>query len=283
MVVVAGGLPSGLPSRVGDALAEGSFSIIYKTVGDRELSVVKVIDKNTWRAFVMQYGSSLTFTSEIAILSELNHPNIIRLISHAETELSAYLELPYMPGGSLYDYIAQRGPCDDAKACVLGSEILSAISHVHACGILHRDIKLENVLCTGETPTMSLQLSDFGLSKHVGTGCNTLCGTPIYRAPELHGVHGIIPLPGYKFEVDAWSFGVLYYTLHYEEFPFDADSRGNPDFTTLWKSNFDSFTPPIHEAAQRILTGLLISVPAERLRLPDVPKHNWLHCHVPRP
>jgi serine/threonine protein kinase len=275
---MADGSPD-LPLHLGRAIASGSFSTIYKTVGDSQRSVVKVTKRHTWLAIVEKYGSSLTFTSEVDMLSKLSHPNVMNFLSYAATESSVYMELPYMTSGSLYEYIERTGPCNDANACALGSEILSAINHAHLHDILHRDIKLENVLCTGKPTPVSLQLCDFGLSKHVGTGCLTLCGTPFYKAPELHAAHRVFPLPGYGFEVDAWSFGVLYYILHYQEFPFDEDSQGEPDFTSMWQSSSEAFVPPIHVAAQRILTGLLTLVPAERLGLRDLPQHHWLHSN----
>ena len=268
-----------LPLRLGRTIASGTFSTIYKTVDDSQGSVVKVTQRNTWLALVEKYGSSLTFTSEMEMLSKLSHPNIIKLLSYAATFSSVYMELPYMTRGSLYEYIERTGPCNDNDACALGSEILSAINHAHLHDIVHRDIKLENVLCTGKATPLSLLLSDFGLSKHVGAGCTTLCGTPFYQAPELHAAHKIYPLPGYRFEVDAWSFGVLYYLLHYQEFPFDWDSRGSPDFTSMWQLSPNTFVPPIHMAAQRILTGLLTLAPAERLGLHDLPQHHWLRSN----
>ena len=83
------------------------------------------------------------------------------------------------------------------------AEIFSALVYLHDRALLHRDIKLDNVVCTGVPSPNALKLIDFALCTSVHRVCTTLCGTPAYMAPELLSLTSHALPPGYGFEVDA--------------------------------------------------------------------------------
>ena len=152
------------------------------------------------------------------------HPFIVALLAVVEVETAAApaLLLEYLPGGQLLDVMVERGDSLGPHghrfyvACVA-----SALAHVHARGVLYRDLKPENVLLDALGIP---RLVDFGLAREVGDAGNdaasfrarTLCGTPEYLSPEM--VSGA----GYSFPSDCWALGVLAFELANGYTPFNA-------------------------------------------------------------
>lgn len=124
-------------------------------------------------------------SKEVKLLMRLDHPNIIRLHQVIETETEMYIIMEYASGGELIDYIAAKGHLSEREGRVLFRQLISAIDHCHLAGVVHRDLKLENLLLSSDK---SLRLSDFGLGRTIRTTdqyLNTFCGTPLYAGPEL--------------------------------------------------------------------------------------------------
>ena len=94
--------------------------------------------------------------------------------------------------------------------------------------------------------------------------------------PELDITSQQFPLPGYGMEVDAWSFGVVYFLLKHGTYPFDTNAHGYPDVATLWMPAHDAGPALSRQSVARIWAGLLQPLATERIRLSDVPSYNWL-------
>jgi serine/threonine protein kinase len=115
----------------------------------------------------------------------LDHPNIIRLYQVIDTAEELYIIMDYASGGELIDYIAAKGSLSEKEGRKFFRQLISAIDHCHLAGVIHRDLKLENMLLD---ENKNLVLSDFGLGRSLQTSdqvCNTFCGTPLYASPEL--------------------------------------------------------------------------------------------------
>ena len=143
--------------------------------------------------------------TEKKILSEFRHPYLVHLFSTFETQSHVYFCLEPLLGGSLGD-IAPRGtPVAARTATFYTAEALLGLWFLHDCGVIYRDLKLENILLDSHG---HLRLADFGLAKVLEEGrdtTSTLCGTPDYVAPEM--IRG----NEYNRAVDLWSLGVLLY------------------------------------------------------------------------
>ena len=125
------------------------------------------------------------------------------------------------PGGDLLNYVRKRRKLTEKNAKFLFKQIMQGIAYMHTIGIVHRDIKLDNILLDGHG---NVKIGDFGVSRRVDPDelLFEQCGTPAYIAPE------IVQEIGYKgFPVDIWSAGVCLYAILYGNVPFKANQIGD--------------------------------------------------------
>jgi len=147
-------------------------------------------------------------------LTQLRNPFIIKLLDVIETPQELHIFLEYISGGELVALILRNQGLSESHTHKLFLQILSAIETCHKHSIIHRDIKLQNILLD---QNKDIKLIDFGLSNFMEEGVfrMTFCGTPAYASPEI--------LLGTKYtgpEVDVWSLGVVLYAMLTSEFPF---------------------------------------------------------------
>jgi len=152
---------------------------------------------------------------EIKIMSSLHHPHIVNVYEVYENRDRIILVMECADGGELYDYI-NNNKLTEKEARRIFRQIVSAIKFMHQNGIVHRDLKLENLLLDQNN---NAKIADFGLSNYYSQNdlLKTYCGSPLYASPEI--VNG---QPYYGPEVDCWSLGVVLYTLVYGTMPFDG-------------------------------------------------------------
>ena len=144
--------------------------------------------------------------NEVSILNNLDHPNIVKYFETYDDKKYLYLVMEYVKGKTLLREITDHDVDEftEKKAAVYMEKIFKAVNHCHAQGIVHRDIKPDNVMVAKNN---RIKLIDFGLSAVVNKGnkLGEVCGTPHYMAPELFS--GI----GYDAKADMWSLGVMLY------------------------------------------------------------------------
>ncbi|XP_066444753.1 hormonally up-regulated neu tumor-associated kinase-like [Eleutherodactylus coqui] len=139
---------------------------------------------------------------EIKIQKMIQHPNIVPLYEAYETGSSYYLVMELCEGGDLLDKLSEKNKIEEREAKSYIRQIVTAVEHLHRKGIVHRDIKLENILLDDES---NIKLVDFGLSNTISyyglcpQPLRTQCGTRAYAAPEL-----LMGKP-YDAKVDVWS------------------------------------------------------------------------------
>ena len=193
--------------------------------------VIKVYHKTTKVPYAMKTlrlekkhpkSSLAELKKEIAIMAELDHPNIVRLIETFYTEQAVFLIMELCEGGELFDHLLSRRASSfgEKEACEIIRKIVAATRYLHDHNIVHRDLKLENVLFTGKEDDSELKLCDFGLSDHFKSGkhMHSTLGTPYYIAPEV--------LKGdYDQKCDCWSIGVIAYMLLSGTPPFAGTSN----------------------------------------------------------
>ncbi|KAH9483657.1 CBL-interacting protein kinase 18 [Psilocybe cubensis] len=190
------------------------------------------------------------FVREVEVLKHISHPNITPLLAHLSTASHHILVLPYLPGGDLLGLVNNDvawGMLGESVLRRIWCEICKAVGWMHGVGLVHRDIKLENILLTttafssltptSPRPTLStlpappapfIKLTDFGLSRFVEIDANgeaellsTRCGSEAYAAPEL--VTGGGGSGGGVYDArrtDAWACGVVLYALVGRQLPF---------------------------------------------------------------
>lgn len=198
-------------------IGHGASSVVYNAVHvlTRKRVAVKVIDKTK----LNEEGLKLA-RRESERLREIDHPLIVHLYETIETEQFLYVIMEIIKGQTLLDYLNSSGPFKEDHVKEIFGQIVLAVSYLHSKGVVHRDLKLENiVLMKGNI----VRLLDFGFSREIEDGAlmNTFCGSIHYAAPEL-----FLRQP-YSKEVDVWSLGVILYALVSNRFPFDAQGNVN--------------------------------------------------------
>ena len=224
------------------------------------LFAMKILSKDR----VAAKGQVAHTRSERQILVEIRHPYIVRLRCAFQSERKLYLVTDYYAGGALYAHLRRARRFAEPRARAHAAELCLALDHLHAHGIIYRDLKLENVLLGADG---HVALADFGLSKE-NLACahdarlTTFCGTAEYLAPEL------LDGRAYGAQVDWWAFGALLYEILCGRTPFFDRNRKamfRAILTDAPRFGDERTTAPFSPAAVALLEGLLVKAPAERL------------------
>ncbi|KAH8051970.1 serine/threonine kinase [Aureococcus anophagefferens] len=203
-----------LKRREGDG-ARGLFSGgKARGSGEPEFRAVKVCRKRpAWRQ-----GNDETFAQlrrEITALRLLDHPNVLRSYEDFEDATHYLFVMEYAAGGELFERLSKVGSFSERTAANLTRDVASALAHCHANGVIHRDMKLENLLLP--TPLLrNVKLADFGMAHSDRGITTTLCGTPGFIAPEQRTGRP------YGAKVDVWGLGCVLYIMLSGMEPFDA-------------------------------------------------------------
>ncbi|KAM9733399.1 ribosomal protein S6 kinase-related protein-like isoform 3-T3 [Menidia menidia] len=237
-------------------IAKGSLGPILKLkdISKDKIYAVKVLSKSE----ILKQKLLEQSKGEVIIQRQLKHPFIHKLHRCWQTRHHVFIMCDYCSAGDLYTYWLLRGRFQEAEVRLFAAEMGGALGFLQDLGIMHRDIKMENILISDRG---HLRLSDFGLSRRLVRGGRafTICGTIPYMAPEV--------LSGgpYNHAADWWSLGILLFTLVAGEFPLAAE----PDHRRMWRKARDfpyAIPKTFSSALALLLTDLLCKNPANRLR-----------------
>lgn len=266
---------------IGATLGSGNFATVKKgTPKDKTkvisatgrtippLVAIKVIDKS-------KVEDMKDIQTEIDILFQMSHPNIIALFEIYDSPKHMNLVMELVTGGELFDRIVEVGSYTEREAASTMKILCEALNYLHDKGIVHRDLKPENILLKNKEELDSLTVADFGLARCMSETdlMQTACGTPGYVAPE------VLKNMGYNGGAcDMWSAGVILYILlcgfppfYEEELPalFEQILHARYDFPSPW---WDSISAP----AKDLVAKLLVTDPDERLTADKVLAHPWV-------
>jgi aurora kinase len=255
-------------------LGAGSFGHVYlvKHKVTKAEYAIKAIDKRN----KTNQEEKPYFRREIEVMYKIHHPNVVKLYGHFEDNNYCYFIMEYISKGNVYGLI----PSDKKKrinpkvVATLMKDVISAVYYLHNMNpiIIHRDIKPENVLLADN---LVAKLTDFGWSNYMQEDekRTTVCGTPIYLAPE------IIKEQGHDEKVDIWCIGVLCFELITGNVPF----QGN-DIDTL-KDNIlhlkITWPKDINIDAKNLIKKILKSDPASRISLEEMLQHPFFTKYFP--
>lgn len=254
-------------------LGEGHFGrvLLAKDRRTREKFAVKVIKRNQ-----SEVRNAILIQRELEILRLVNHKNIVRLYDLFDTTDKLYLVLEYMPGGHLFQVLSnKRLTYNEERASVILRDVIQGLAYLHERGIVHRDVKPENVLTTSTTWPFTTKLADFGLSNFLAPTAGVLeskVGTPYFVARE------IVTTESYNALADMWSVGVLMYQMLSSRLPFEGNQTKSVLYAIL--DGRYSFPSPefdsISDEAKDLISKLICVDTGKRLSATEALRHPWI-------
>ena len=225
---------------------------------------------------------------ETNLMRRLNHPNITKILEMFEDEEYILIIMEYINGGNLFSFVKKRRKLTEKISKFLFKQIILGIKHIHSQNIVHRDVKLENILIDLNN---NIKICDFGIGRILSSPEELLhdqCGTPMYMAPEILTCS---KEKGYKgFPVDIWSAGIALYIMLSGTLPFnvknendsfiDGNNKNKKKNMALKKviiNNEPKKIEKISDNARDLLHGLLNKDPNKRLTCDEILKHPWLN------
>ncbi|XP_061247136.1 serine/threonine-protein kinase ULK2 isoform X1 [Bos javanicus] len=239
-----------------DLVGHGAFAVVFRgrhrQKTDWEVAIKSINKKNLSK-------SQILLGKEIKILKELQHENIVALYDVQELPNSVFLVMEYCNGGDLADYLQAKGTLSEDTIRVFLHQIAAAMRILHSKGIIHRDLKPQNILLSYASRKKSsvsgirIKIADFGFARYLHSNmmAATLCGSPMYMAPE------VIMSQHYDAKADLWSIGTVIYQCLVGKPPFQANSP--QDLRMFYEKN-RNLMPSIPRETSPYLANLLLGL-----------------------
>lgn len=209
--------------------------------------------------------------SEVNAYRKLVHKYIVSMLDYKNIGFDKYMSLEYIDGNDLYRHMENRSfkPIPEKDVKKLMGKVLKGLEYCHNNGVIHRDVKLENLILTKNS---EIKIIDFEFCCFVKNCCDEQilnCGTIGYNSPQI-----LFKKPYAACSTDVWSFGVTIYALIYGEMPF------SPNQLTLLK-NIESFPQldfpdeKVSSSLKDLLTKMLTISINDRIHFSNLKNHNW--------
>jgi len=246
-------------------LGEGNFAVVR--LGTHRITktrvAVKIVDKNELDGENLQ-----KISREIDIMRRLSHRHVIQMYQVLETSSFIYIVTEYAQNGEIFDFLVNNGKMSELDATHKFSQILSAVNYCHRRGVVHRDLKAENLLLDDN---WNVKLADFGFSNYYRAGetLSTWCGSPPYAAPEL--------FEGKAYDgpkTDVWSLGVILYALVAGSLPFDGQTL--QDLRSRVISGQFRIPFFLSQECESLIRSMLVVDPAKRFSIQQIVRHKWM-------
>ena len=263
--------------KISKLIGTGSFGTVklghHIETPDRAVAIKSILKEKVKKKEVLE--------RELNTLKKLDHPNIIKFYETYDDGKYVHFVMEYYAGGDLFERLESPNEpmITEDQVKTIMHKLIKTVLYMHKKNIVHRDLKLENILLNGPTFDADIKIIDFGLSTFINENemlnLHSKVGTPLYVAPEVHD--GI-----YKFECDVWSLGVILYFLLATEPPFLAANL--KDTYALAKAGIVEFNEEIwkfysDEAKDLILKMLKVQI-NERITLKKALLHPWFKTKI---
>nr|CAH7734998.1 unnamed protein product [Callosobruchus chinensis] len=248
----------------------GSYAVVRMAHSDRH-------DGNVAIKIVSKFSAPTDYLKkflprEIEVVKGLRHPNLIRFLQAIETTHRVYIIMEYAENGSLLDIIRKDQYIDETRARKWFRQLVDAVEYCHDRGVVHRDIKCENMLMDVK---WNVKLSDFGFARsHLRTKTGefllseTYCGSYAYASPEI--LRGIPYQPQYA---DVWSMGVVLFAMVFGRLPFD-DSNYRELIKQVSNKVVFPKDPKISHTCKSLISKILAPLKS-RIRMNGIRQDQW--------
>ena len=255
-------------------IGQGNYSKVY--YGRHKITnqriAVKHITKSSVKPKILE-----SLILEIEVLKYMRHVNIIHLIDVVLSEQSIYIVLEYCKGGDLAEFLRESTRQTAETTLKFATQLRDGLKMFNDLNIIHRDLKPQNILLSERSPNAVLKIADFGFAKFSIDLSSTVCGSPLYMAPEV-----IKGLP-YNNSVDLWSVGVIIWEMVTGSVPFPANNWAE------LVSKVDAYKPifPANiiasEDCKNMLLGLLVADSTKRTSFDEFCNHPYFTPPAPTP
>uniref|UniRef100_A0AAQ5ZIP2 Myosin light chain kinase, smooth muscle n=1 Tax=Amphiprion ocellaris TaxID=80972 RepID=A0AAQ5ZIP2_AMPOC len=254
---------------VEERLGTGKFGQVFK--------LVEKATKKVWAGkFIKAYSAKEkeNVRQEIGIMNSLHHPKLVQCIDAFEGKSDIVMVLEMISGGELFERIIDEDfELTEREVIKYMLQIIDGVSFIHKQGIVHLDLKPENIMCVNKNGS-KIKLIDFGLARRLenaGT-LKVLFGTPEFVAPEVINYEAI------SYPTDMWSIGVICYILLSGLSPFmgDNDNETLSNVTSATWDFEDEAFDEISDTAKDFITNLLKKDMKARLTCAQCFEHTWL-------
>merc|ERR1712227_1062328 len=249
--------------KLEETLGKGGFGTVFSAI--RLKDKLQVAVKEVYKAKIIKKTADGKMPLEVALMQQVqNVPGVIKILDWFEMPESFFIVMERCRGQDLFDYISENGALKENQARILFKRLLNTVLMCHNNGVLHRDIKDENILI--DASNNQIKLIDFGSGTYLHDGLyNDFEGTRVYAPPEW------IKYRRYTADgLTVWSLGILLHDMVCGDIPFESDSQillGLPDW-----SNNTVLSTDLKDLICRCLT----TDPYQRIKLEDLSCHPWL-------
>ena len=245
--------------RILENIGSGGMANVYKAIDEQTQNIVAIKVLKEEHADDADFLRRFELEAKAAL--KLSHPNIVRSFDVGTDGDTHYIVFEYVQGSTLKDIIREDGPLTPKEAVSVASQILDALEHAHNNGIIHRDVKPQNVMITNQGVAM---LTDFGIARDTASTTRTFAGTNVigsvhYLSPEQARGDQVGP------ESDIYSCGIMLYEMLTGQVPFGGENS----VAIAIKHLQEDIKPPIavNSRIPRALSDVVIKATAKKIEL----------------
>jgi serine/threonine protein kinase len=249
--------------KIQGILGKGGFGTVHAAV--RKSDGLMVAVKEVPKERVLAYSGDGQLPLEVALMQQVaDVPGVVKLLDHFDMGSSFYVVMERFNSKDMFDFISEQGPLSEDLAKNLFSQVVDMVMQCHAKGVLHRDIKDENLLI--DLTTHQVKLIDFGSGTYLHDGVYTeFEGTRVYSPPEW------IKYRRYKADsLTTWSLGILLYDMLCGDVPYETDQQ-ILDAELVWFPQLR-----LSQEAKDLVRMCLHLDPEQRISLEQLAVHPWL-------